>query len=633
MHSDPISLKTYALVGTPNSGKTTLYNWLTGSKFRTVNYPGATVEYSIGSLAPHVSEKLGESFQLMDTPGAYSLQPKSPDEEVTLKSLYDHPHIGKVSGVIVVIDGTQMDRHLLMAEQLRGTGFPLLMVITMADLLRRQKVELNLSRLQAHFNCEVLLFDGVLGSGLNELAAAITRLPPVNEVQRPTSWSHEVQKQKLIELEQLVEQVLVGNNQDSHQRIQNLGSRSEKLDRLFLHPFFGLLSFFLVMSALFGSIFWLATPFMDLIDSGFGWAIEHVLSIGGEESLLADFLGNGVLAAFASVLVFVPQVFILFIGIGLLEGSGYLARAATIIDKPLSLLGLGGRSFVPLLSGYACAVPAMIATRNISSPRERWIANFIIPLMSCSARLPVYSLLIAFLFVDQSPWLTGFIFALIYLLSSFVGALAAGILNKILPSRSDSFFMMELPLYRWPRWQVLWNQSLSRTKSYVVKAGPIIFVLAVLIWVGTSFPQNKHLEPSQQIAASYLGQAGHVLEPIFEPMGLDWRVGVGLISAFAAREVFVATTALVFGVTADNEDGMQAGLLSVMQEAVRADGEKVFTVGSVLGLIAFFMIAMQCMSTFAVSVRESGSWKFALTQLIVLNVVAYLLAVGLNIIF
>ncbi|MGZ3749185.1 MAG: nucleoside recognition domain-containing protein, partial [Pseudobdellovibrionaceae bacterium] len=308
--------------------------------------------------------------------------------------------------------------------------------------------------------------------------------------------------------------------------------------------------------------------------------------------------------------------------------TGYLSRAATLIDKPFSLLGMSGRSFVPVLSGFACAVPAMIATRNISSARDRWITNFIVPLLTCSARLPVYALFLAFVFKDQPAWKAGLGMAVLYFASALIGATAAGIINRFLPQGQNAFFMMELPLYRRPRFRVLLRQSLTRTMSYVKRAGPPIFIFAGLMWAATTFPHYNMEDAQQRLEQSYAGRVGHWIEPLVHPMGVDWRVGVGLISAFAAREVFVSSLAVTFNITDENPDSAQQSLLQQMGAAVNSQGEKIFTLASVTGLIIFFMIALQCMSTVAVSAREMGSYKFALTQLVVFNLVAYVLAVG-----
>ena len=611
-----------ALVGAPNSGKTTLYNWLTGSRFKTVNYPGATVEYSLGKLAAH----LGTGILAMDTPGTYSLHPKSADEVVTIKSIYENPEFGEATGIIVVLDGTQLSRHLQLALQVKETGFPMIVVITMADLLRKEGIEIDMDYLRKTLGCQVLQFDGLLAGGLLEIVAEAQKVPLDVFPKRPRVWDFDELDLKMKECDRIASEALSHKTDSPEVRLKKIVATTEKIDRVLLHPILGLVMFMVIMGALFSSIFWLAAPFMDYVDQGFSF-LNKVVGDLGPGTLWADFLANGVVSSFGAVLVFVPQIFILFFGIGLLESSGYLARAATLIDRPFSALGMSGRSFVPLLSGFACAVPAIIATRNISSARDRWITSFVIPLMQCSARLPVYALLIAFLFHGESPIAAGLVFAALYLGSLFVGGLAAGIVNKFLPHNDNSFFMMELPIYRKPKMRVLLRQSLTRTMNYVKRAGPMIFVFAVIIWVGTNFPNYNIENPHDKLEQSYAGQLGKVIEPVVSPMGVDWRVGVGLISAFAAREVFVSSLAVTFNIADDNEDTQQQSLLAQMSSAVNQAGEKVFTISSVIGLMIFFMIALQCMTTVAIQAKESGSIKMAVGQLIAFNVVAYVLVV------
>jgi ferrous iron transport protein B len=634
VHTDSDSLKlaetkprSVALVGAPNSGKTTLYNWLTGSHFKTVNYPGATVEYSLGKLASHLRLHENEPFDVVDTPGTYSLHPKSADEEVTLKALYHNPDLGQVDAVIVVMDGTQLSRHLQLAEQIKATGFPVVLAVTMMDLLRKENILVSLKVLEAEFGCPVIAFDGLLGGGLKELVQAVRELPASENVQQPKIETFDSKEKKLKHFEDLAARVLGKKNPGTEEKLQSLVKTTKMLDRVFLHPFFGLVFFVAIMAALFTSIFWVAQPVMDFVDGGFS-SMADMVSAWDTHSLWTDFLAHGLIASFGAVLVFVPQIFILFFGIGILESTGYLSRAATLIDRPFSLVGMSGRSFVPVLSGFACAVPAMIATRNISSARDRWITNFIIPLLTCSARLPVYALLLAFVFKDQPAWKAGLALAALYFASAFVGAIAAGIINRFLPQGQNSFFMMELPLYRRPKIRVLARQAFTRTMSYIKRAGAPIFIFAVLMWVGTTFPQYKNENPHQKLEQSYAGQLGHFLEPVVRPMGVDWRVGVGLVSAFAAREVFVSSMAITFDIADAEGDNAQAGLLDQMASAVNSDGVKIFTVASVTGLLIFFMIALQCMSTVAVAAREMNSMKFALSQLVVFNLVAYGLAVA-----
>ncbi len=346
-----------AVVGTPNSGKTTLYNWLTGSRFKTVNYPGATVEYSIGS----VRAALGDGLQFMDTPGVYGLDPKSADEEVTIKALYDRAGQGPADGVLVVVDGTQLERHLQLVLQVRETGFPFLVVVTMSDLLRKEGVVMNWAGLSQALGVPVLPFDGLLGGGLREIVAAAHALPPrTAQLKRPPADEH---------LEQLhreavsLHKIALNTVEDAQARLKRLGRQTRTLDQIFLHPILGPLVFLLIMTFLFSSIYWMAKPYMEAVDGGFSW-LSTLTKKTIPQPILADFLADGVIASFSAVLVFVPQIFILFVGIGLLESTGYLARAATLIDRLFSAVGLTGRSFVPILSSFSCAVPAIIASRK-----------------------------------------------------------------------------------------------------------------------------------------------------------------------------------------------------------------------------------------------------------------------------
>lgn len=589
-----------ALIGAPNCGKTTLYNWLTGSKFKAVNYPGSTVEVSLGETAPRIPQRL----TVIDTPGTYSLSPKSHDEEITLQVLQKGVKGKKITHVIAVIDGTKIGMQIPLLKQLCGLKLPVCVVVTMSDLLKRQGQSPDLQYLSQTFGCPVLAFDGVLGEGLLQVAQVLENLKSLPIL--PHASSDEIEKGFL-------------DQKGLNSSTVGFRSNTEKIDRLLLHPVFGIFGFFLIMTALFSSIYWLAAPFMDAVDSSFGWMAQQMVDLF-PENLFGKFLGEGLIAGFGAVLVFVPQIFILFFGIGVLEATGYLARAAVLMDRPFSKVGLSGRSFIPIISGFACAVPAMMATRNLSSSRDRWITNFIIPLMTCSARLPVYTLLLGFIFVDGPAWKAGLAMASLYFGAILLSALAAGVLNRILkPAKNPSLLLMELPIYRAPNFRFLLFQSFKKTKSYVTEAGPIILGFALVIWFASQFP-NSDLEHS------YLGQVGQWIEPIMEPMGVDWRVGIGILSAFAAREVFVSTLAVIFKASGGAEAETQS-LLEVMKTAQLPDGTAVFTFSSTVALLVFFMIALQCMSTFAVALRESKSMKFALSQLIGMNVVAYVLAV------
>jgi ferrous iron transport protein B len=621
---DPKARGRVCLIGAPNSGKTTLFNWLTGLNYKPVNYPGSTVESAEG----FTSERWGETCFVTDAPGTYSLLPKSFEEGAAVDSLFQHPTHGPARLVIAVADVNQLSRHLYIVRQLIDAKFRVVLALTNIDLLRESGRDVNVEELERALGLRVALINGQSGEGVDQLMNCVQAelsqgfAPPTYE--RPTSWSKDKCETMFQDLLRLQQRVVVrrGAVPTSDARL-----KSRRIDRVLMHPVWGLLFFVIFMSLIFTSIFWAAAPLMDAVDSAFGalasWAVDSLAS----QPLLADFVGNAVIGGLGSVLIFLPQIFILFLGISYLEDSGYMARAASLIDRPLSKLGLNGRSFVPLLSGYACAIPAMMAARTISSKKERFLTVFIVPLMSCSARLPVYALLLSFLLVGSSAWWGGLALAFIYLGSLVVGALASGVANKILKTTDDSIFMLELPVYRRPQLRAILKQVLSKTRSYVVKAGPVIFVLSLFIWTASTFPSYQAEDPTDRLTGSYAASVGRMIEPVLEPMGVDWRVGVGLISAFAAREVFVSTLAVVFHITEENEESLQASLLQQMREATFPDGTAIFTVASVVGLILFFMIALQCVATVGVARREFGSWRWALTQLVVFNAVAYVFAV------
>ncbi len=396
------------------------------------------------------------------------------------------------------------------------------------------------------------------------------------------------------------------------------------------------------MAATFTSIFWLAEPVMNLVDSLFGYLSAESLSILGN-NWLGDLIANGIISGTGSVMVFVPQIMILFLILGLLEDTGYLARGAMLIDKPLSKIGLNGKSFVPMLSGFACAIPAMLASRTIPNKRERFLTIFIIPLMSCSARLPVYALLIAFLYPGDKSWMGGIILACIYILSIVSSVVIAAIVNKfkhrLIKEEDNSSFILELPAYRKPQFAVVANNTLQNAKVYMKKAGPIILTFSIILWFLTYFPNmNPQIDTTnltqeeavqavnaERLSTSYASDLGKIVQPIMTPIGMDWRVGVALISAFAAREVFVSSLALIFKVTGDDTN-LQNSILTKMRHAEIDDtGQKLFTTSTILGLIVFFMFALQCISTLAVSRKETGGWRIPALQLIIFTSVAYIL--------
>ncbi|MBZ0200039.1 MAG: ferrous iron transport protein B, partial [Ignavibacteriaceae bacterium] len=502
------------LVGPPNSGKTTLFNYLSGQNFKTANYPGATVEYSVGRF----QTKFGFSANLLDSPGIVSLTPSSPDEKVSVEALYAHPILGTPDVIIVTVDASQLSRHLLLARQLIESKFTVIIALTMVDLLKKRGLELSVDGLEKELGCKIISVDGRTGAGINLLLKAVEQSVAQSDFKlEPLPYCCDLEMDRLIhsygEIEIIEQNVLSAikpyglpniNLQKAQKELAILNQpvvkklRSHlpdnttlKIDRYLLHKYWGLFFFFLIMAVTFTSIFWLAAPFMDWIDKLFGYLSTTTLSTFGF-TWYGDLMANGIISGTGSVLVFVPQIIILFLILGILEDTGYLARGAMLIDKPLSKIGLNGKSFVPMLSGFACAIPAMLASRTIPNRRERLLTIFIIPLMSCSARLPVYALLLAFLIPTDKLWLGGIALATIYIFSIISSVVIAGIANKfknkIVKEEDNSSFILELPAYRKPQVKVVLINTYHSAKIYLKKAGPIIVGFSIILWFLTYFP-------------------------------------------------------------------------------------------------------------------------------------------------
>lgn len=634
------------LVGQPNTGKTTLFNSLTNSHYSTVNYPGSTVDYSVGTLAFNKNKKV----QILDSPGIMSLNPYSPDEEVAVSSLFEHPVFGIPDLVIVTADSTQLSRQIYLSTQIKTAGFKTIFAVTMSDLLEKQKMKVDAQKLSFLLGVPVVLVDGRKSSGLNNLVEVIqTELLKANpekitrpekattdEILKQYEYSEKIEKSVLIPSEKrtLAEELTVIQPKPDEFTI--------KVDKFLLHPFFGLFAFISIMSIFFSSIFWLAQPIMDFVDFGFSWMAQESASALGQ-NWFSDLVASGIITGAGSVMVFVPQIMILFLFMGIMEDSGYLARGAMLVDRPLSAIGLNGRSFVPLLSGFACAIPGMMAARTIPNRKERMLTIFVMPLMSCSARLPVYAVLLAFLIPADKPWLGGLALTALYFFSIISGAIVASIVNKFIDNKADSSFILELPAYRKPVFSVVVRNTIQRTTLYLQKAGLTILFISIAIWGLTYFPvhepvsipagltesQTQQYKEYQQVSNSYAADMGKFIEPIMKPIGLDWRVGVSLISAFAAREVFVSSLALILNVTSDSET-LEDSIVGAMKGAtIEGTDQPLFTVATSIGLIVFFLFAMQCLSTVAVSRKETGSWRIPLLQIFVFTGVAYILTFAL----
>ena len=609
------------LIGPPNSGKTTLFNWLTGFKHRVVNYPGSTVFLSLGQML----EKYKISADVTDSPGIYSLFPHSEDEQITNQSLFKN---NPPSALILVLDASKLEIQLPLFFQLKEAGFSLIVALSMWDLLPRHS-QIDISTLERLLKAPVVPLKGLIGEGVAELIKNLEKLlsqKSKSSVKKPKLWDQQKFSQISIHSKDIVQQSLIEKNRDPKWKKTN-PFYSNKWDQFFLHPRKGLFLFSCIMFGLFASIFWLAGPFMSAIDETFSFLIRYSRQSLSAYPQIADFVSQGLLASFGSVLVFVPQIFILFAGISLLEDSGYLARAVALMDGPLSKIGLSGRSFVPFLSGYACAIPSVLLARNLKSKREKLMTFFSIPFMTCSARLPVYALLLSFLFYGQSAWKPGLALSLIYVSSFFLGMTAVFVLNRFLKKEEREVFLLDLPIYRRPVLKKILQNASQRTRHYIVKAGPAIFTVALLIWLLSHFPAHPELSPSERIQQSYAGQIGQWIEPFWSAMGVDWRVGTALIAAFAAREVFVSALVLIFSITNTGGESLTQSLLNNMEMATHSDGALLFTTASVTALVVFFMFSLQCLSTTAIVYKESGSLKLAIAQFLILNILAYAMAV------
>ncbi len=627
----------------PNSGKTTLMNALTGGSFRTGNYPGVTVSLIRGRSRPD----LGEVVSIVDLPGIHSTVASSPEEELSAAVISGKHHSVLADVFVVVVDATQIERHLRFASFVARQGRPVVIALTMVDLLPRVGQLVDAVKLESALGVRVAPVDARSGKGterLLEVVRAAAKSGASNSAASNSVGGRGALAQLSGEpveayrgLRRLLEESGAASQAGPRSRAGD--PLTERIDRIALHRILGFPIFFVILAGLFAALFWAAQPLMDVVEAGFTALGDLVLRIpyGG---IFTRFLSEGVIQGIGVVAVFFPQVIILFFLMTLLEDSGYLARAATLADRPLRMLGLHGRSFVPMLSGFACAIPATLAARAIPTRRERLLTIWILPLMSCSARLPVYALLLAALMPRDAPWLAGLALAAIYIGSLLAGSLVAGLMSRFMPQKGGiSMLAMELPLYRRPQLKPILKMTWARASNYLKRAGAPIATVAAVLWLLSNFGFGaKQITPAgappppvisqSPLDQSFAAQLGHLMEPALKPMGVDWRVGVGLISAFAAREVFVSSLAIVFHVTGD-EDAQSEGLTQEMRTAkFEGSDQPVFTTASILGLIIFFFFSLQCMSTVAVARKETNSTRFVALQLLFYTGLGYLAAVA-----
>lgn len=593
--------KRIVIVGKPNSGKSLLFNRLTGMQQQVANFPGVTVEVKSGQ---------GAGVQYSDFPGVYSLNPITRDEEVAVDKLKNCMKDASVSGMICILDATRLERSLLLGLQMQRVAYEnrksLVFVINMMDEIAANNTSVKVLELEKALGVPAIPISAKTGLGLDILKNSVQHmcadseryLVPADRVVAPSK------------INELARELNAKCGPDTDVLLKN----QNKLDRFFLSSVMGGIAFVLIMLFLFQSIFTWAAPFMDLVESVIAtmgtWVSSRL-----PDGIIADFVNEALFGGFGSFLVFVPQIFVLTFIIGLLEDSGYLVRAAIICHKPLSFFGLSGRSFVPFLSAHACAIPAIFATRMIESPKRRILTIIGLPLLACSARLPVYGLLITALipattFFGGLFGLQGLTFFLLYAFGLITALLVTGLLSKtVYRKESDAPFVLELPPYRIPTWKPLLKRSFNSAWTFVTKAGGMIFAVTVVVWILGYFPGG-----SGNLSTSWLAKLGQWIEPVFAPLGLDWKFGVAILASFLAREVFVGTLGTLLGIEAAEEH---------MEDlATRISGTG-FTLASGLALLVFYALAMQCVSTLAVIRKETGGWKLPIYIFVGYSLLAY----------
>lgn len=654
------------LAGNPNTGKTSLFNSLTGLHQKTGNYPGITVDKKQGTF--HLEN--GQKVNVIDLPGTYSLNPTSIDESVATKYLLEQ----KPDLVIVVAEAENLKRNLLLFTQIKDLGLRALLVINMSDRLEPKGISINIEDLEKKLDTKIVLTSTRKNIGISNLKNAISDYESLSEkaiytenISLYKQWLSETYEAGFIEIEdrekqsqikkeqhqetvkryQFVKSVLNDNYTIDKSKATNFDS---KLDRILTHRVFGYLIFFGILLLMFQAIFAWSEPFMNFIDEGFAGLSEFTAGLM-PEGKLNDLISQGIIPGIGGIVIFIPQIAILFTFIAILEETGYMSRVVFLMDKIMRKFGLSGKSVVPLISGNACAIPAVMATRNIEDWKERLITILVTPFTVCSARLPVYIILIALIVPEQTVF--GFIniqaLALLgmYLLGIVFALVSSMILSKIIKMKSKSYFVIEMPSYKTPLFKNVFYIVVEKTKAFVFNAGKIILAVSIVLWFlashgGKTFESAEETISSKytnteiseeelqaeiasfQIENSYIGMMGKTIEPIIKPLGYDWRIGIAIITSFAAREVFVGTLATIYSVEDPEDEGT---IKSRMEAATFADtGEKVFTLGTGVSLLLFYAIALQCAATVAIVRKETNSWKWTLIQLVGMGVLAYLFA-------
>lgn len=685
-----------ALVGNPNSGKTSLFNALTGLNQKVGNFPGVTVDKKTG----FTTLEDGTQPELIDLPGTYSLYPRRADEWVSYKVLMDADDI-KPNLILLVADASNLKRNLLFCSQMIDLKLPIVVALTMNDLAEKKDIQINVSGLETELGVPIVLVNPRKNKGLVELKKAlslvgksINKIQPRDFIDNKNLASASIDALQRLQpllsdyaaihylinhesfpltaqLQRDIEQIEIETKFNStktqaeeimqrYQRIKVIMQQNviepdplekklftEKLDNILLHRRWGYVILMAVLFLLFQSIFWLAKFPMN----GIEWTFQQIsawLNTSLPQSWWSELLINGFVAGLGGIVIFVPQIMILFGLITLLEDTGYMARISFLSDRIMRKVGLNGKSVMPMISGFACAVPAIMSARNIENKKERLLTILVTPLMSCSARLPVYTILIALVIDDKYYFgflsLQGLVMMGLYFLGTFMALIVSYVAKWFIHIQEKSFFILELPVYRAPRWKNAGITMVEKAKIFVTDAGKVIMLISLLLWFLSAFGPDDRIQAvtnkyaalisqqpdqkdalnkqlsSEKLQASYAGILGKAIEPAIEPLGYDWKIGIALITSFAAREVFVGTMATLYSV---EEDDSNTSLREKMQAATHADGSKVYTLKAALSLMVFYVLAMQCMSTLAVVKRETKSWKWPIIQFIYMTVLAY----------
>lgn len=630
-----------ALVGNPNTGKSSIFNLLTGLRQHVGNFPGITVDKKTGKVK--IDE---EDHELIDLPGTYSIYPRSKDEQVVYSSLSDSDSENYPDAVMIVVDSSNLERNLLLFSQVYDLGLPTLMVLNMTDVAKKQGKKYHLDKIQELYpEASIVESNARAGFGKDRIKESLANLKARTGSKVKLAAMDDIEAQ---ETETQARFETIRKNLKVIESKPEVSGVKNKLDKILVHPIFGYLIFAFVLITIFQFIYAFASIPMDLIDGAFsswsGWMAE-VMPAG----VFTDLITQGIIPGIGGVVIFIPQIALLFFFISILEETGYLSRVVFIMDRLMRPLGLNGKSVVPLMSSVACAIPGVMAARTISDWKERLITIMVAPLMSCSARIPVYTLLIAIVIPEETVFgfmnLQGLVLFGLYMLGTVFALVTAIVLKWIINTKEKGFLLLEMPEYKAPRWKNVGITVWEKVRVFVWDAGRVILAISIVLWALASYGPSEQVEnavqnakkeakvqelseeesdrlvATAQLETSYIGYMGKFIEPAIEPIGYDWKIGISLIASFAAREVFVGSMATIYAV--EDDGASNKTLVQKMKSQKRKDGTPVYTLAAGASLMVFYVFAMMCMATLAVVKRETKSWKWPLIQVGYMGVLAY----------